>query len=167
MTFCRRYLVALTLAIAVLVLSGCASSPQQTAHSAKSHSYITKQTKTQQRLARYFHHWKHTPYKYGGLSKKGIDCSGFVYVTFRDVFTRKVPRSTRLLAKSGKPVSRSHLKLGDLVFFKTGKKQNHVGIYIGHQRFIHASTSRGVMESRMDNPYWHHHYRAARRILNS
>ena len=170
MIFCRRYLVALALAIGMLVITGCASSVNRTEYSSNHQalfSYTAKPTRTQTRLAHYFRRWEHTPYKYGGLSKKGIDCSGFVYVTFRDVFTRKVPRSTRLLAKSGKPVSRSHLKLGDLVFFKTGKKQNHVGIYIGHQKFIHASTSSGVMESRMDNPYWHHHYRTARRILNS
>jgi cell wall-associated NlpC family hydrolase len=170
MTICRIYPVAFALAIGMLALSGCASSPQhpvRSTHSQSLFSNSTKQTKTQQRLARYFRHWKHTPYKYGGLSKKGIDCSGFVYVTYRDVFTRKVPRSTKLLARSGKYVSRNHLRLGDLVFFQTGKKQRHVGIYIGHKKFIHASTSSGVMQSRMDNPYWRHHYRTARRILHS
>lgn len=170
MIFSRRYPISIALVIGVLVLYGCASPVKHPSNSTNSQAlfpHVTKPTKTQQRLARYFHRWEHTPYKYGGLSKNGIDCSGFVYVTYRDVFKNKVPRSTRLLAKSGKIVSRDHLKFGDLVFFQTGKRQKHVGIYIGNRKFIHASTSRGVMQSRIDSPYWRHHYRTARRILHS
>ena len=100
----------------------------------------------------------------GGLNRNGIDCSGFVHVTFRDVFKKDLPRSTELLAKVGKPVPTDALKVGDLVFFKTGFKDRHVGIYTGGGQFIHASKSRGVMESSLNNPYWTKHYWKATRV---
>lgn len=103
-------------------------------------------------------HWRGVRYKEGGLSRKGIDCSGFIHVTFRDRFGLKVPRSTELLEKSGKTISTKQLKPGDLVFFKTGLFKHHVGIYVEKGKFIHASTSKGVMMSDMHNVYWKKHY---------
>lgn len=110
------------------------------------------------RLQSYFSAWKGTPYKYGGLDKAGVDCSGFIHVVYRDVFGRKIPRSTELQANLGRRVSQNDLRIGDLVFFKTGFRQRHAGIYIGQGRFIHASSSRGVIASPLDSPYWKKHY---------
>jgi len=98
--------------------------------------------------------WKGTPYQMGGLSEQGIDCSGFVHLTFRELFGLDIPRSTELLADIGTEVTQSNLKAGDLVFYKTTATVRHVGIYMREGQFLHASTSRGVIISKMDNVYW-------------
>ncbi|HEY0210421.1 NlpC/P60 family protein [Acerihabitans sp.] len=110
--------------------------------------------------------WHGTPYRYGGLDQGGVDCSGFVYRTFRDRFAIILPRSTEAQTKVGTRISRDDLLPGDLVFFKTGSGANglHVGIYDTDDLFIHASTSRGVIRSSLDNVYWRKAYWQARRI---
>jgi cell wall-associated NlpC family hydrolase len=124
------------------------------------------QTSTQKRLKEHFRRWERTPYKLGSISKRGIDCSGFVQLTYREVFAKTVPRTTRKLLKYGKSVSKKYLKFGDLVFFKTGHKQQHVGIYVGNGRFIHASTSQGVTQSNLNSSYWKKHFWTAKRLLS-
>ncbi|MDT8311831.1 MAG: NlpC/P60 family protein [Methylophaga sp.] len=99
--------------------------------------------------------WYGTPYQLGGNNRKGIDCSGFVQVTYRDVFGVDLPPTTTQQFRSGPRINRSELKTGDLVFFRHGR---HVGIYLENQKFLHASTTRGVMISDMKNPYWARHY---------
>jgi probable lipoprotein NlpC len=108
--------------------------------------------------------WKGTKYEIGGLSRSGIDCSGFVYVTFKSKLGVVVPRSTDLQADAGKSVGKGELRAGDLVFFKTGLFVRHVGIYLASGRFMHASTSQGVMISRLEEDYWKSSYWKARRI---
>ncbi|KNC09502.1 endopeptidase [Klebsiella sp. RIT-PI-d] len=112
------------------------------------------------------HAWRGTPYRYGGMSRRGIDCSGFVLMTYRDKFALKVPRETRQLANVGAKIDKDDLLPGDLVFFKTGSGESglHVGIYDTGNTFIHASTSRGVMRSSLDNVYWRKNFWQARRI---
>ena len=112
-------------------------------------------------------HWKGVRYRKGGLSRKGIDCSGFVYLTFKDKMNITLPRTTELQAEVGKRIRKTELKAGDLVFFKTGFifKSLHVGMYISDKRFLHASTSRGVMISSLANPYWQDSYWQSRRLL--
>lgn len=100
----------------------------------------------------------------GGLSKRGVDCSGFVYLTYRTQFGRTLPRTTELQVERGTEVKRSNLRPGDLLFFKTGLFSRHVGIYVGGQRFVHASSSRGVISSGLAEDYWNDHYWTARRI---
>ena len=108
--------------------------------------------------------WRGVSYRLGGLSKRGIDCSGFVYMTFKTKLGLTVPRTTEMLARSGRSVARERLKAGDLVFFKTSYSVRHVGIYLEGGRFLHASKSRGVMISRLDNVYWKRKYWQARRL---
>ena len=67
----------------------------------------------------------------------------------------------------GKRIRRSQLRAGDLVFFKTGWAKRHVGIYSGSGRFIHASTSKGVISSQLDSDYWRKHFWQARRVMRS
>lgn len=110
-----------------------------------------------------YHEWRGTPYRYGGLSKHGTDCSGFIYLTYRHKFGIKLPRTTKKLAATGMEISQRQLQSGDLVFFNTGLSKQHVGIYLGKRKFLHASTSRGVMISNMDNVYWRDKYWQSRR----
>jgi len=110
--------------------------------------------------------WRGAPYRYGGMSRGGVDCSGFVLMTFRDKFDLQLPRETRMQAEIGTQIDKGDLLPGDLVFFKTGSGESglHVGIYDTDNQFIHASTSRGVMRSSLDNVYWRKNFWQARRI---
>ncbi|WNN46246.1 MULTISPECIES: NlpC/P60 family protein [Winslowiella] len=110
--------------------------------------------------------WRGTPYRYGGMSRGGVDCSGFVYLTFRDRFDLQLPRSTSDQTDIGTRIDKDQLLPGDLVFFKTGRGENglHVGIYDTDNQFIHASTSKGVIRSSLDNVYWRKVFWQARRI---
>jgi len=126
---------------------------------------LDKPQAVKQALHKQLKEWYRVPNRVGGLSKSGVDCSGFAMLTFREYFGIELPRSTRQQAQVGVEISRNDLKPGDLVFFKTGFVQRHVGMYTGAGKFIHASTSRGVMESRLDNPYWIRNYWKSVRVL--
>ncbi len=115
-------------------------------------------------LIKEYHQWKGTPYRLGGQSKSGVDCSALVQQVFNSSLSKKIPRTTKQQVSTGSYVKRKHLEVGDLVFFKTSWKVRHVGIYIGNGEFFHASTSRGVMISRLDNVYWQDKYWQARRL---
>jgi probable lipoprotein NlpC len=111
-----------------------------------------------------YQQWKDTKYVIGGLSKKGIDCSGFVYVTYLEKLGIELPRSTAHQSQSGKEIKRSELRAGDLVFFKTGLKVRHVGMYLENDTFLHASTKVGVTISTLRDYYWGKKYWHSRRI---
>ncbi|CDG18234.1 bifunctional murein DD-endopeptidase/murein LD-carboxypeptidase [Xenorhabdus doucetiae] len=110
--------------------------------------------------------WKGVAYRLGGNTKRGIDCSAFVQRTFHDQFGVKLPRSTLEQQNIGQTVSRAKLQAGDLVLFKTGRRMRHIGIYIGNNQFVHASTSNGVIVSKLTDTYWSKRYYGARRVLS-
>ncbi|ALV92529.1 MULTISPECIES: NlpC/P60 family protein [Pantoea] len=151
----------LTVFILVLLLAGCSSHRAPPPNGRLSDS-ITVIAQLNEQLT----HWRGTPYRYGGLSRGGVDCSGFVYLTFRDQFAMQLPRSTIDQTDIGTRIDKSDLLPGDLVFFKTGSGENglHVGIYDTDNTFIHASTSQGVIRSSLDNVYWRKVFWQARRI---
>lgn len=97
------------------------------------------------------------------MSKNGVDCSGFVHLAYKQQLNKSIPRSTALLSENGREVSKDKLRPGDVMFFKTGFKVRHVGIYVGSGEFIHASTSYGVTKSSVSNPYWLDAYWMSRR----
>lgn len=99
--------------------------------------------------------WQGTPYRLGGVNRDGIDCSAFVQITYRELFGIDLPRTTQDQFNIGQRISRRSLQTGDLVFFRNGR---HVGIYLENDQFLHASTSRGVKISNMNNQYWSRHY---------
>ncbi|MDX2322364.1 MAG: NlpC/P60 family protein [Moritella sp.] len=118
----------------------------------------------QEPLLSQYKDWRGTPHKWGGMSKKGIDCSGLVKLTFEQQFSLSLPRTTAEQVKVGYSIKRKQLRTGDLVFFKTGVNVRHVGIMVDESQFFHASSSRGVILSRLDNPYWNSHYWQSRRV---
>ncbi len=110
-------------------------------------------------------------YKFGGTTKKGMDCSGLLYVAFgeHDV---ALPRVSYLMANEGKRIRVNNVTKGDLLFFKTsrkGKKINHVGLVVAVEgddiKFIHSTSSRGVIVSSLREGFWNYAFVKATRIL--
>ncbi len=113
----------------------------------------------------FYNEWKNVKYRFGGNSKKGIDCSAFTQRIYKEKFDIKIPRSTRTQVKVGTEVAKSELELGDLIFFKTGKVDRHVGVYMGNGDFMHASI-KGVKFSKVDKPFYKKAYWTSRRIID-
>lgn len=110
--------------------------------------------------------WIGTPYRYGGEERSGADCSGFVMKVFDRSLGEKLPRSSREQRDYCHKINRGELLPGDLLFFATGSNRNrvsHVGLYIGNDEIIHASTSRGVIVSDLRSKYWREHYHSSGR----
>ena len=110
-----------------------------------------------------------TPYRYGGNTpESGFDCSGLVNYVYRDVLALDLPRSSRALSQyQGDRIKPERLAPGDLVFFGNGDGVNHVGIYVGEGRFVHAPTSGGTVRlDHLDGHYWRDHYSGAKRVLD-
>jgi probable lipoprotein NlpC len=128
---------------------------------------VTKTDKVISNALRY----KGVRYKYGGITKRGMDCSGLIYVSYLQEKVR-LPRVSINMAKKGKKVSLEIAKKGDLLFFKTTKSKhsiNHIGLIISVKknqiRFIHSTTSRGVIISLLSEKYWKNAFVKAKRIL--
>lgn len=110
-----------------------------------------------------------TPYRWGGTTPgKGLDCSGLVKYAFNDVREVDLPRTSHAMAESqGQKVDRKDLKPGDLLFFNIkSRKINHVAIYLGNDRFVHAPRrGKKVTVDTLKKPYWNSHYKVAKRVL--
>jgi cell wall-associated NlpC family hydrolase len=113
--------------------------------------------------------WIGTPYRIGGTTKSGVDCSAFVGAVYLAAFDVKLPRTAEEQEQLGTVVKREDLQVGDLVFFRTQGmgplfKSRHVGIYVGHGQFAQASGRKGVTLTDLDNDYWRRKYESARRL---
>lgn len=107
------------------------------------------------------------PYKYGGTNRRGVDCSGFVALFYKEVFGIVLPHTTKKMVRSGRWIPYHKLRAGDLVFFKTKfwGRIDHVGIYVSDKNFIHASTNRGVIFSNIEEEYYKKRFKEAKRII--
>lgn len=119
-------------------------------------------------LVKHARSWIGTPYRYGACEKnKGTDCSGFTMTLFKDVTGLKLPRNSAAQSEYCFSVPKESLQAGDLVFFTSstrGGNITHVGLYVGGGKMIHASTSRGVIESGLDEKYYASHYHSSGRV---
>jgi cell wall-associated NlpC family hydrolase len=98
------------------------------------------------------------PYRYGGTSHRGWDCSGFVRMAFLNSLKIKLPRSAEEMLAYSRKIGLSRARAGDLVFFTLGEhKASHVGIYLGNHNFAHVSIGRGVVKSSLDDEYYRRH----------
>lgn len=111
--------------------------------------------------------WLGVPYRNGGNSKRGIDCSGLTWAIYNKVYRHKLERtSDGQLKHDCRKISKRQLQEGDLVFFhgkRSRRTANHVGVYLKDNKFIHASSSRGVIVSDLDETYWKRYWLAGGR----
>ncbi|MGC9421579.1 C40 family peptidase [Vibrio sp.] len=155
----RHYLSLL----ALFMVIGCSSTPKR---SASHQQWLQPSQWPESSLFLVYQQWQGVPYRLGGSNKTGIDCSAFVQIAYQDAWQQSLPRTTRLQSQQGQAIEYHHAQYGDLVFFKTSHTTRHVGIYLGNKSFMHASTSQGVVISRIDNPYWASKLWQFRRIAN-
>ncbi len=156
----KKCLAALSL---LLLLTSCGSSKKTTVKNIST-------TKTE-RIIKQAQAFSGTRYKFGGTTRKGMDCSGLIYVAFQKE-NIVLPRVSRDMAQRGKPVKDKNIDKGDLLFFRTSKSSkriNHVGLVTkvdgDNIYFIHATTSKGVLTSNLNERYWNRAYVMARRVL--
>ena len=155
------------------LIYSCGGSKKSTSYSSKRSSYkkteVVKNKKIES-IVDYAKTFEGTKYKYGGTTNKGMDCSGLVYTSFKKEEI-VLPRTSRAMSTQGKTIPLKNIEIGDLVFFKTNKNRNvvnHVGLVVetdNEIRFIHASTSRGVIVSSLEEKYWNNCFVGVRRIL--
>ncbi|MBP1638742.1 MAG: hypothetical protein H6Q17_325 [Bacteroidetes bacterium] len=152
----------LPIPILLLVLVGCSSSRHLEKRQSKA-VYVSlgieKDRGDNYALYKEASSWLHVPHVDGGTSRKGTDCSFLVSAIYKAVYGKPLERnSSAILMKNCRKIDKGRLREGDLVFFSTGNKArayvNHVGIYLKENKFLHASTSRGVIVSDLDEPYY-------------
>lgn len=117
------------------------------------------------KLFNFVYDWIGTPYRFGGSTKKGIDCSAFTKQLYNQVFNLDIKRNSRDIFSMVSPLSKDELKEGDLVFFKIHSRSiSHIGIYLGDNRFAHASM-KGVAISSLDDAYYSRYFYKGGRVL--
>lgn len=120
---------------------------------------------TNMQLYGFIEDWYGTPYRLGGKNKDGIDCSAFSNTLLTSVFRANSSGTSSQLYQKSRKISNNQMKEGDLVFFKIGQNTvSHVGVYLANDRFVHASTSSGVMISDLNEPYWKKYYAGGGRV---
>ncbi|MEX0606273.1 MAG: C40 family peptidase [Marinobacter sp.] len=167
----RKRSLLLMLVVAGLGLGGCASN--QSLKGQGHHGYATDipehwpsegDSTLVDELERVFQRYEGSPYRYGGMTADGFDCSGFILTAYREALGQQLPRTTSQMLAAGRAVRLDQIKPGDLVFFRIDGKEQHAGIYMGGIRFIHASSSVGVTESSLSSHYWQNRFTRARRF---
>ncbi len=114
---------------------------------------------TNGKLYNFIDQWEGTKHRTGGLDKNGIDCSGFTYLLYRDVYGKPIPRNTSQQVQLIKRRYENQLKEGDLVFFNyNNKKNSHVGVFLQNGYYVHASTRRGVVVQKLRDPYTYKYF---------
>ncbi len=123
---------------------------------------------TDAHLIEFLESWYGTRYKMGGTTQEGVDCSSFVQTFMMSMYGAELPRTSKEQYQQSSRISKKELSEGDLVFFHTGRKKgiSHVGIYLRNNKFVHASTSSGVMISDLSEDYYRSRYVGSGRYRN-
>jgi len=159
--------VTALIAVVVLSMSGLACTLAQYPRSPERGTPMVsaEQAETERELRAAVAPWLGTPYRRGGTNVRGIDCSALVMHIYQDVYSLSIPRTTKQQIEIGRKIRREHLRPGDLIFFKRTSGKRHVGIYLGHNEFAHASGTQGVTISNLHSDYWRAVYWMARRVI--
>lgn len=167
-SLCPRALAAFATAFSL----GCSLAPPR-AHPAHTSGVpapertrtIKPGTELQRRWHSVYQELLGIPYRFGGHTPHGFDCSGLVGYAYRQFDGRKLPRTTEDLYRYGDKVKADVLASGDLVFYETsGRRPGHVGIYLWDGWFLHSAYGEGVTLTRLDDPYYEHRFIGARRL---
>ncbi len=119
-----------------------------------------------EKLYRFIDDWIGVPYKAAGRDKRGVDCSAFAILLEKEIYNRNLPRMARHMAENVKRKYEKDLEEGDLVFFDFSGKFSHVGVYLKNNRFVHASSSRGVVISNLKDPWYYKYFSHGGSIKN-
>ncbi len=154
----RSFVIVMCIVFASILFSGCASvsnSPTSATASSESHNRNLSFIPVIHPVVEIAENLKGVPYRYGGVTPKGFDCSGLVHYAYRKAGI-KIPRTTQDLYRVSRRLPIEQAKPGDLLFFKiNSRKLSHVGLYAGNGRFIHASTGQNrVADGSLEDPYW-------------
>lgn len=140
----------------VIVQPKTIAKPRHSSQQSRTNA-VTSQQQARNRISRIAHSTIGAPYKWGGNNpQQGFDCSGLMSYVHKNALGIKIPRTAAQQRDSSRTISYAQLQPGDMLFFKTGRNSNHVGVYVGNREFVHAATgSKKVRKVSMDNPYWH------------
>lgn len=109
--------------------------------------------------------WMGVPYRLGGSTRAGADCSGFIWAVYREVYKESLPRTTGEMDSETRRIRRRNLREGDLVFFRMQRRKiSHAGIYLGNGYFVHATASRGVIVNSLDESYYRRRFARGGRV---
>ena len=176
----KKFLLLVSLTLVVVLANSCKTHKGSTSKDPEKTS-ISKTKKIQSKYAiilktdeskieniklySFIDEWYGVPYKYGGKNKNGIDCSNFTSVLFSNVYSKEIIGPSASIFNMCKVISKSNLEEGDLVFFKIeGDNISHIGIYLQNNKFVHATTKKGVMIDDLDEAYYKKYFYKAGRI---
>ena len=167
----KHFLALCILALGLVSCSGSKSVSQKKTHTSPNKTRAHTKLALTRNIVNSAKKYTGVPYKWGGTSRAGMDCSGLVYQAFK-AHNISLPRVSRDMAKQGYRIPTKQVKQGDLLFFKVAKKSstvNHVGLVTKNQAntitFIHATSSKGVISSTLNQKYWKNAFHEARRVL--
>jgi hypothetical protein len=155
----------------LMIFVRCVSQPRYTSQPIERSKYQPPEERNERvidqiKMSQIIESYLGTPYKQGGLSKLGVDCSGFVVQVYKKYAGFNLPHNTEKLFKLVKKVDKERLGYGDLVFFSDHVfSPSHVGIYIGEGKFVHSIEGYGVIVSSLDEEYYRKSYIGARRVI--
>ncbi|MFP4520804.1 MAG: C40 family peptidase [Fibrobacterota bacterium] len=160
---------------ALFLFTGCISTSPRYRPEGKRDYYKSKQPKRQSagglsspqvnRMRSVIEKYRGIPYKFGGTTTRGIDCSGFTRAVFREALGVELPRNSRDQSLRGRRISFNRLQFGDLIFFRINSLRiSHVGIYLGNGRMVHAGRHSGVAVVSLDKNYYRTRFAFGRRL---
>ncbi|MFB5944560.1 C40 family peptidase [Albibacterium profundi] len=188
----RDFIIGCILFLSATVLSSCLARPERVGPSYSKNAPVGKDRaerstgKTNRNIAekyadiigvdvsdidnidlyQYIDNWMGIPHRLGGLDRRGIDCSAFAKQLVHEVYGKELPRTAEDMSKIVKRKYENQLREGDLIFFNfNGGRFDHVGIYLGNSRFVHVSTSKGVIISNLKDPWYYKYFSRGGSIL--
>ncbi len=164
----KFFLICISLFFLTFIATGCTTSARfnRGGRSYEAVSETKELVGSEKRIIKQVNKYLGVPYKWGGASRSGMDCSGFVKKVFEKAEGVSLPHNTKKQAEYGKYIEKGNLEFGDIVFFKIKKHPvDHVGIFLGEKKIAHASTSNGVIIDDFSKDYYQEKFIFAKRLF--